>query len=85
LRTVPALAQGDYVIKIKVVDPNQLPGRVPAIALHRPGNITFAVRRGLTAEEAAYWITKLGSHVDREAADAAVARCQAATVPPLRV
>jgi hypothetical protein len=73
------------MIRIKMVDPEQLPGRVPAIALHRPGNITFAVRRGLTAEETAHWITKLGCHMDLEAADAAVARCKAAAVPPLRV
>jgi hypothetical protein len=73
------------MIKVRFVDPEQLPGRVPAVAVHRPGNITFAVRRGLTDEEISYWMSRLGCHMDREAADAAVARCQAAAVPPVRV
>lgn len=74
------------MIRVEFVDPGRLPGRVAAVALDRPDDLLFVVTRGLTAEQVAYWITRLGGHVTtREAADAALDRYQTIAEPPLWV
>lgn len=66
------------MISVQLVDPKMLPARIPGIAIHRPGDIVFLLREGLTPHQIAHWIGHLGSCMTREAADAAVDRSQAA-------
>jgi hypothetical protein len=62
------------MISVLFVDPTKLPARIPGIALHRPGNIVFLLREGLTPGQVAHWITHLGTRMTREAVDATVDR-----------
>lgn len=73
------------MIQVQLVDPESLPNRIPGIAVHRPSDVIFAIKRGLTPEEMAKTIDDLGVSIDRGTIDASIARSQAASEPPLRL
>ena len=62
------------MIRVELVEPDALPPRIPAVAVHRAGDITFVMKRTLTSEQLVEWIGRLGAHMTREAVDATVAR-----------
>jgi hypothetical protein len=57
------------VIRIKQVESEQLPSSLEGIAIHRPGDIMFVVRRGLTGQQLADTITELGAGMTWRPAD----------------
>ncbi len=73
------------MIRVQLVDPDALPPRIPGVAIHRAGDITFLMDRTLDSEQLASWMCTLGAQMTREAVDATVARSQAAAQPPLRM
>lgn len=62
------------MIRIRLADPERFPRRIPVIAVHRPGDITFIARADLTTDQLAHAIDSLGAHMTREAIDATLDR-----------
>lgn len=73
------------MIRVQLIDPEALPPRIPGIAVHRPGDILFLMKRGLTEEQLAHWIGVLGGPMTREAVDATVHRDAPAAEQEVRV
>jgi hypothetical protein len=61
-----------------VVDPDWLPERLPVVISHQPDDVLLIIRRGLTEDQIAEWVTRAGEPVTRGAVDATISRGQAA-------
>jgi hypothetical protein len=67
------------VIRVTLVEPEEIPHSIDAIAIHHPGDVIFIMRRTLTAAQVAEQIARLGARMSREAVDATVHRSPATT------
>lgn len=67
------------MIRVELVEPDQLPHNLAGIAIHRRGAVIFLMRRDLTAPQTAGWINRLGADITREAIDATLDRGKTTT------
>ena len=67
------------MIRVELIEPEQLPRNLAGIAIQQRQDVTFLMRRDLTAPQAADWISRLGAEVTHEGPDAPGDRGQTAT------